>query len=244
MKKNAFLLILASALLLTACNTQKSEKQQDNDTTMTSTEKHEKHAHKHAHGEANAYMNQSKFEELVARFENPKRLEWQKPEEVLKFLGEVKDKTIFDLGAGTGYFSFLFVEKGANVTAADIDERFLDFIKNKRDSLKIEEKALNTRKIPTDSPELKAQEADFVFVNNVYHHIEQREAYFAKVLNGLKEKGKLVIIDFKNEETPHGPPLEMRIAPTQIEKELKAAGFTKITLEETVLPYQFILVAE
>ncbi len=244
MKKIGFLLLSIYTLSLMACNTQKSEKHQDNDTTKASTKKQEKHAHKHAHGDANAYMNQSKFEELVVRFENPERLEWQKPQEVLKFLGEVKDKTIFDLGARTGYFSFLFAEKGAKVTAADIDERFLDFIKNKRDSLKIDEKTLNTRKIPTDSPQLKDQEADLVFVNNVYHHIEQREQYFAKVLQGLKEKGRLVIIDFKNEETPHGPPLEMRIAPAQIEKELKAAGFTKISINQTVLPYQFILVAE
>ena len=41
-------------------------------------------------GEANAYMHQTKFEELVARFESPKRAKWQKPDEVMRLLGPLE----------------------------------------------------------------------------------------------------------------------------------------------------------
>lgn len=209
---------------------------------------HEKHHHphkgKHKHHGANEYMNQSDFAELVERFENPERTEWQKPEQVVDFLGDLKGKKVYDLGAGTGYFSFRFVEKGANVIGADVDERFIEFMQNKRDSLKIPEEKFQLRKIPYDNPDLKDGEVAIVFICDVYHHIENRKAYFEKVLKGLQPSGKLVVVDFKKTESPVGPPMEMKMEATEIEKELRMAGFARISTNNDLLPYQYILVAE
>jgi SAM-dependent methyltransferase len=50
-----------------------------------------------------------------------------------------------------------------------------------------------------------------VLIVNTYHHIENREAYFAKVLKGLKPGGELVLIDFFKKELPVGPPVDHKI---------------------------------
>ena len=68
-------------------------------------------------------MNKTSFEDLVKNFESADRNEWQKPDEVIRFLGDLKNKTIIDIGAGTGYFEFKMNEPSAKIIAADVDEQ-------------------------------------------------------------------------------------------------------------------------
>ena len=50
---------------------------------------------------------------------------WQKPNLVIELLGDLQDKTIADIGAGVGYFSFRLAEKANRVIAIEIDENSL-----------------------------------------------------------------------------------------------------------------------
>ena len=84
------------------------------------------------HGGANAHMNEQPFEQLTASFESTERDAWQKPAAVIAALGDLRGKTVMDIGAGTGYFSFRLAEAGAHVIAADVDEQFQEFIERKR----------------------------------------------------------------------------------------------------------------
>ena len=77
---------------------------------------------------ANQFMHQADFDQLAARFEDPARAEWQKPEKTIASLGPLDGKTVADIGAGTGYFSFPISKQAAKVIAIDIDKRFLDYI--------------------------------------------------------------------------------------------------------------------
>lgn len=199
--------------------------------------------HGHDHGSANDHMNQSSFEDLVARFEDPERATWQQPEKVFEQMGDISGKTVMEIGSGTGYFSFRAVAKGARVIAADIDERFLNFIKEKRDSQGIEPSVMEIRQIPEDSPGMRPDEVDIAYMVNVYHHIDNRAEYFARLLANLKPGGMLMIIDFKKEDTPHGPPAEMRITSEQVQKELFQAGFPAVQVNDQLLPEQYIVKA-
>lgn len=199
--------------------------------------------HTHGHGSANEHMHQSSFEDLVARFEDPEREEWQQPEKVFKMMGDISGKTLMEIGAGTGYFSFKAVAKGARVIAADIDERFLNFIQEKRDKQSITPSAMEVRQIPEDSPGMRPDEVDIVYMVNVYHHIENRAEYFARLLANLKPGGQLMIVDFKKEDTPHGPPAEMRISSSDVQKELFQAGFQAISINDKTLPEQYVVQA-
>ena len=51
------------------------------------------------------------FESLIADYENKDRGIWQKPNMVISLLGDLEDKTVADIGAGTGYFTFRIVPK-------------------------------------------------------------------------------------------------------------------------------------
>lgn len=197
----------------------------------------------HAHGDANHHMNQRPLEDLVEHFESPERAEWQKPDSVIAFLGELEGKTVMDIGSGSGYFSFRLARAGATVISADVDERFLEYIEQKKQQEGWTDEQIETRKVPYDSPNLQEAEVDLVFVVDVYHHIEQRPAYFGQVKKGLKPGGRLVVIDFFKKEIPVGPPVEMKLKPEQVMNELKNAGFTDIEVNETLLPYQYIVTA-
>ncbi len=190
---------------------------------------------------ANHHMNQRSFEELVQAFEDTSRVKWQKPEAVINKFGNIKDQTIADLGAGTGYFSFLLANRGARVLALDIVERFLNYIEQKK--VKLDRLLISTRKVPTDNPLLKKEQLDGLLCVDTYHHIQNRTDYFRKVFKGLKPGGKIVIVDFKKEETPHGPPINMRLTGMEVLKELQYVGFSKIIIDTYTLPYQYIVTA-
>lgn len=191
---------------------------------------------------ANQYMHQADFDQLATHFEDPARAEWQKPEKVITRLGPLDGKIVADIGAGTGYFTFPIAKQAAKVIAIDIDQRFLDFIAQKKAKQKIGDK-IETRLTVPDSPGLKAQEVDLVLIVDTYHHIENRVEYFRKLKPDLRENGSLVIIDFKKEKTPQGPPPELRVAQAKVETELKAAGFTIVSTDRDLLPYQYIITA-
>lgn len=200
------------------------------------------HDHKHGHGaNANEYMHQSSMEELVERFESPERDAYQMPEKVLGALGDLKDKTIMDIGAGTGYFSVKLANKAGHVIAADVSKDFQDYLQKRIEKESI--KNISLRLLPMDSPALKDGEVDMVFMSNTYHHIDHRPRYFSMVKKGIKSGGSLIIIDYVKSEIPVGPPTEHKVSMDQIIAELKKAGFTNFDINVNLLPYQFIITA-
>ena len=205
------------------------------------------HSQHHQHGnDANEHMHQQSYEELTKRFEDPARAEWQKPEQVIAILGDIKGKTIVDIGAGTGYFAFRLAAKGANVIAADVDDNFQQFIAQKKEELGYSDEQIHLKKIPYDSPEIEKSSVDAVIIVNTYHHIEDRISYFEEVCQGLVANGVLMVVDFKKipkDGDAPGPPMEMRLSEESIIGELKQAGFSKFEIESELLLYQYIIKA-
>jgi cyclopropane fatty-acyl-phospholipid synthase-like methyltransferase len=187
-------------------------------------------------------MHKSSTADLIQRFESPERDAYQQPEKVLKYLGKLKGKTIMDIGAGSGYFSVKLAAAGARVIAADVNDEFQAYLKKRMEDNNI--KNIELRKIPYDSPSLKAHEVDMVLIVNTYHHIENRPDYFAKVKAGLKNDGELVIVDFFKTETPVGPPVDHKVSMDEVIAELKQSGYSAFTVEASLLPYQYIIRAK
>ena len=205
------------------------------------------HGHNHGSKEdsikksLNEYMNQSTLDELVQRFESPELDAYQQPEKVLNFLGNLKNKKIIDIGAGSGYFSIKLANAGASVIAADVSDEFQEYLKRRIEKEKF--KNIELRKIPYDSPALSSQEVDIAFIVNTYHHIENRVEYFKKVKSGIKSEGELVIVDFFKSEVPVGPPVDHKISIDEVIAELKAAGFANFSVNVNLLAYQYIIKA-
>ncbi len=184
------------------------------------------------------------FESLVADFEDKDRGIWQKPELVISFLGDIKDKTVADIGAGTGYFTFRLVPKAKKVIAVDIDPRFINFL----DSVKVRLPAMyrdrfESRLAKFDDPLLQPGEADNVVIVNTYAYIENRVQYLKILYKGIAPGGQLLIIDFKKNNLPVGPPDEFKVSLAQVEHELSAAGFKVSKVDKDLLDYQYIVLA-
>lgn len=229
MKNN---LIILTSILLAACNNHDMSNKHSHEHSDSSQ-------HQHHHGHANHHMNKRSFEELVDHFENPERETWQQPEKVIAFLGDLKNKTVIDIGAGTAYFESKMKEPSAKLIAADVDDRFIQYM---NDRIKKENLTnLITRKAEYEKPPVNLSEADLVFMVDVYHHIENRIEYFKLVKAGLKPKGELVIIDFKKGDFEVGPPDEMKLHASQIISEMNEAGLKLTQADSTTLHYQYML---
>jgi SAM-dependent methyltransferase len=188
--------------------------------------------------------NVANFEGMVADFESKDRVIWQKPDMIIAMLGNLEGKTVADIGAGTGYFSFRMVPKAEKVIGIDIDQRFINFM----DSVKVQlpgkyRTHFETRLGTPDNPLLKPNEADAAVLVNTYAYIEQRVQYLKKIREGLRDNGKILIIDFKKNHLPVGPPDQYKVSLAQVEQELAQSGFTVSKIDKTSLDYQYIVLA-
>ena len=195
--------------------------------------------HQHSHSSMS-------LDQYIARLEDPKRDEWQKPDEVLNALNLQEGQLVAEIGSGSGYFTVRLAQaltplKG-RVMALDVDEGMVAYLRQRL--AKEQLKNVTVVQVPAHDPLLIDQSADVVFICDTYHHIEDREIYMRKVRKGLKPDGRLVIVDFyKKEGIPVGPPMSMRLSEETVQEELATAGL-KVTEKLTTLPYQYILIAQ
>ena len=181
---------------------------------------------------------------LVNQFEPEDRVIWQKPELVIRKLGDIKGKTIVDIGAGTGYFTFRLARSGAKVIAVDIDPQAIEWMENQKERYSEEIKNnVDIRLASFSDPNLNNQEADVALMVNTYIYIENRITYLKNLQRGLKKGAKLVIVDFKKKTTAIGPELSQRISLLDVENELTEAGFTILNEDDTSLEYQYFVSA-
>ncbi len=221
--------LLIGVALFTSCNSKQDTMEHD---------QHKENHGKHGHG----FTDKKAVEKMAKNFESADRDSMQQPQKILQYMGDLNGKTIIDIGAGTGYFSTKFANKGAHVIAADVSEDFQNYLKERIERNMIGN--IELRKIPYDNPLLRSGEADIVFIANTYHHVENRTDYFTKVKKGLKTNGALIVVDYFKTELPKeitAPPMEMRVSVDQIVFELKKAGFMFFEAEIGMLPYQYVI---
>ena len=186
----------------------------------------------------------SQFEELMADYVEADRVIWQKPELVVDLLGELEGKTVADIGAGYGYFSFRLARRGAKVLAIEIDTGMLRFIDSIQSFMGERLKAqIETRVTHPDDPGLRESEADAVLVVNTYAYLDQRMDYLAKLSAGIKPGGKLLIIDFKKNGVPYISSDTPTVALRRVVSELEQTGFVIEKADNQTLDYQYIVTA-
>jgi ubiquinone/menaquinone biosynthesis C-methylase UbiE len=95
--------------------------------------------------------------------------------------------------------------------------------------------------IKADDPQVPP-EADIVFVCDVLHHVQGREAWLKKMASEMKPGARLVLIEFKEGKLPEGPPEAMKIPRQQIVEVVSQAGLALEAEKPELLPYQTFLV--
>jgi ubiquinone/menaquinone biosynthesis C-methylase UbiE len=177
---------------------------------------------------------------------NISRSIWQKPGLVIEKMGDVSDKVVADIGAGTGYFSFRLANKVKKVVAVEIEPDMLAYI----DSIKVkmpedQQQKIETRLATPTDPALAEDEVDIVVIINTIAYIPKLPLYLETLKKGLKPGGILMIIDYKMKRLPiNAPPKSERIYLDKLEDMLIEAGYTIVETDDTSLDYQYIITAK
>ncbi|WP_447979782.1 class I SAM-dependent methyltransferase [Candidatus Nitrospira bockiana] len=184
------------------------------------------------------------IKDYLEHLDRPERDQYQKPAEVIGALGLKPGMAVADLGAGSGYFTRRFaqaVTETGRVYAVDVEPEMLAYTKDSLEHLHIPYTVQFILARP-DNPTLPADSVDLIFLCNVYHHLEDRPAYFMNVKSALRAGGRVAIIDFYHDERSGdvGFPRRHLVARETVIEEMAKAGY-HLLREHTFLPRQYFL---
>ncbi len=171
------------------------------------------------------------------RLDDPQRLLWLPPAEVIGALAVQPGDSIADIGAGTGYFSLPLARSAGpagQVYAIDGQAEMLARLQQKLDA----EALSNIRPVhaEADSTGLPDASCNLVFLANIWHEFADRAAVLRECKRILKAGGRIAILDWRADVEPvGGPPLAHRIAPSDALRELRLAGFEQLASAEAGL---------
>ena len=166
----------------------------------------------------------------------------EQPERMLDALKIQPGWSVADVGAGVGYTSLRMAKRvgpKGTVYATDVQPQMLKMLGENAKTFGVG----NVKPIlcvPTD-PKLPDGKLDLILMVDVYHECSEPEATLKGLRKALKADGRLVLVEFREEdpEVPIKPEHKMSIK--QAKLELQANGFVfKESLE--FLPWQHILI--
>jgi len=149
-------------------------------------------------------------------------------EKILANLDICAGQTILDAGCGNGYMAKKFSElvgKTGKIYALDPDRGSISNLIKETENTNIEAFVGDITK-PTM---LKTSSIDLVYLSTVFHIFSnaQIEKFVKEIKRILKPKARLAIVNIKKEDTPFGPPVEMRSSPEELRR--------KVPLNPTIL---------
>ncbi len=192
-------------------------------------------------------MHERRFDPAaVHKLEDPQRLRWMPPAEVISRLGLAPGMAVADIGAGTGFFAIPMaraVAPNGIVWAVDVQPALLEHLAAK---LKAAEAPGNIRLAEGEAAAtaLDAHSVDAVLLANIWHELDSRPAALAEAARLLKPGGRLAILDWRpGLERPPGPPLEHRVAPEAVVEDLQHAGW-RLLKSDLIGPYSYLVIAD
>lgn len=171
----------------------------------------------------------------------PTREEEEDPLKMLNSLGIQPGQTICDFGCGNGYHTLQIAKRigpQGTVHAVDIQPEMLQLLRERAGSRGLEN--VTTVLATEDDAGLPRKTFDYVLMVDVYHELSDPEAVLEAVRGSLKPEGKLVLVEFREEdETVPILPLH-KMSQAQAVKEVTANGF-KLVGQFDRLPWQHVL---
>lgn len=138
---------------------------------------------------------------------------------ILKELNIRSGQTILDAGCGNGYMSKEFSRLLSNtgkVYALDPDKLATEILKKETKGTNIETIVGDI----TQSTHIEGNSVDLIYLSTVFHGFSKDEidGFQKEVKRLLKPKAILAIVEIKKEETPFGPPLNIRFSPDELKE--------------------------
>jgi len=165
------------------------------------------------------------------------------PKEILKRMKLKANMVAADFGSGSGFWSILLAEKleDGKVIAIDIQAEPLSALKSKARLRKINNIELLKSNIEKpQGSKLLSKSCDVVLMTNFLFQIEDKKTVFFEASRILKDKGKILVVDWKKENS-FGPK-ENTISPEDI-KNIKEIPF-KVKHEFEAGPNHWAMILE
>jgi ubiquinone/menaquinone biosynthesis C-methylase UbiE len=188
-------------------------------------------------------MHGNKFDpKKLARLNDPNRLKDIPPDIIQDRLNLDKAEVLVEIGAGTAFFSKVFLEKFAagTVYACDMSDIMIRWMQA---HVTPEHPGI----VPVKSSEsfipLDDSLADVVFMINLHHELEDPARMLQEAHRLLKPGGKIFIVDWLKKEIVEGPPMEIRCLSRDVKAQLVEAGFGNVR-DDDDLAKHFLVVGE
>lgn len=173
------------------------------------------------------------------RLVSPERREWQDPDRLLDALRVKPSEVWADVGCGPGFFTLPLARRVAKVYAVDIQAPMLGILRNRLQEAGVENVEMvlsGENHIP-----LPDKAVGGTLLVNVFHEVQDGEAFFRELVRITRRR--IVIVDWKREETPAGPPLEERLSEFAVHNFLVGRGEVQAVKPHNIYPYHYVLEA-
>jgi ubiquinone/menaquinone biosynthesis C-methylase UbiE len=192
-------------------------------------------------------MNDRVFKHTSAhQLEDPERLKWMPPAEVLSRLHLKHGFRVADVGAGTGFFSLPMaraVGADGHIFAVDLQQEMLDLLATK---LQREDAPTNIslQRGPASKLPLADNSVDVAFYANVWHEFDDYEDVLREAMRVTIPNGRIAVLDWRHDkESPPGPPQDHRVAADAVVDFLQKHGCHQVSCYN-VGQYSYLVTAE
>lgn len=185
-------------------------------------------------------MSRHKHFHLEADIE---RRKWQNPEAILTEIGLRPGMSFVDVGCGNGFFILPAAEmvgKTGKVIGIDIDSKWLQILQQKALEKSLRNLEIILGRAEETVPVRKS--ADVVFYGMVLHDFDDPDKVLANAKIMLKKGGTLADLDWVKEETPVGPPVEIRFNEQKASSIIERHGFKVVSATKSN-PYHYLILA-
>ena len=151
-----------------------------------------------------------------------------------------KTSVVADIGAGTGYFTFQVAEYVKYIFAVDTQQKMVDIIDQRIEATNVNN--VVTVKGSITDPRLPAASIDVIFIVDAYHEFSHPYEMGQAMVSALKPGGKLVIIEYRDED-PSVPENLHKMSEVKAVEEMARIGMG-LKVNAQILPQQYFLVFE
>jgi len=172
--------------------------------------------------------------------ERPEREREERTDLLLAALNLKPTDVVADIGAGTGFFTFLMATEVAKgkVLAVDIQPEMIEYLNEGKAKRKI----INvTPVLGTESdPKLPANTVDLAILVDAYHEFSYPREMMSRIASALRPGGRVALVEYRAED-PSVPIKELhKLSVMQATKEMKVVGL-RLLKNDDRLPQQHIM---
>lgn len=198
-----------------------------------------------ANGTGKVYMGREIAEimsfEGVSWLERNTRSKEENTDLAISKLPVAKNSVVADIGAGSGFYTFRIAAKviEGKVYAVEIQDDAITYLQKK--TAELNTKNVMVIKGAEKSPNLPDGSIDLAIMVDVYHELMYPHEFLQAIKRALKPKGKLLLIEYKQEDPTIAIKEEHKMSVHQVSKELKANGY-HLVQNGQFMPIQHFLV--